>query len=77
MTDSRQGHPIAPNRFRRSFTVPRPNQRWLVEPTYARPGVGRHSRGLRGPAGTMVSFTSRRGSTGLTARSSAERRATR
>lgn len=53
-TDSRHGHPIAPNRLRRNFTATAPNQVWLADLTYVRTGEGWRSRGLRGPTGATV-----------------------
>ena len=35
-TDSRHGHPIAPNRIGRSLEAARPNQVWLGDLTYVR-----------------------------------------
>ena len=39
-TDSRHGHPIAPNRLGRNFEAARPNQVWLADLTYVRTGEG-------------------------------------
>jgi len=39
-TDSRHGHPIAPNRLARNFTAARPNQVWLADLTYIPTGEG-------------------------------------
>ena len=33
-TDSRHGHPIAPNRLHRNFTADRPNEKWVADITY-------------------------------------------
>ena len=39
-TDSRHGHPIAPNRIGRNFEAAAPNQVWLGDLTYVRTGEG-------------------------------------
>lgn len=39
-TDSRHGHPIAPNRLDRNFRALAPNQVWLADLTYIRTGEG-------------------------------------
>jgi putative transposase len=39
-TDSRHGHPIAPNRLGRNFEATAPGQVWLADLTYVRTGEG-------------------------------------
>src|SRR5262249_12020836 len=39
-TDSRHGHPLAPNRLNRQFQQPRPNQAWVADITYIPTGAG-------------------------------------
>ena len=39
-TDSRHGHPIAPNRLGLNFMAAAPNQVWLADLTYVRTGEG-------------------------------------
>ena len=39
-TDSRHGHPLAENRLKQQFDVPRPNQVWAADITYIPTGEG-------------------------------------
>lgn len=39
-TDSRHGHPIAPNRLNRAFCQPQPDQAWAADITYIRTAEG-------------------------------------
>jgi transposase InsO family protein len=45
-TDSRHGHPIAPNRLNREFERSQPNQAWAADITYIPTGEGRGDRSV-------------------------------